>query len=93
MHHSFATDDHSANTTEIVTIAATDKCSPSNGQPQTIDNAGWASCIWLALAIPALAIPAYQAKKPRNIENNAVYPNAAHSVPVACTPVRDAATT
>ena len=70
-----------ASTTAIVMIAAADRCSPSNGQPQTIDSAGWASCIWLALAMPARAMPAYQAKKPRNIENNAVYPNAAHCVP------------
>src|SRR3954452_21133558 len=59
-------------TTAIVAIAATDKSSPSSGQPHTIASAGWASCIWLALAIPALAMPAYQAKNPRNIENNAV---------------------
>ena len=81
-----------ASTTAIVMIAAADKCSPSNGQPQTIDSAGWASCTWLALAMPARAMPAYQAKKPRNIENSAVYPNAAHCVPVACRPVREAAT-
>ena len=60
------------NTTAIVAMAATDNYSPSNGHPHTIANAGCASCIWLALAIPALAIPAYHAKKPRNIENKAV---------------------
>jgi len=43
--------------------------SPSTSAAQRTERSGWDSWIWPTRATPPRASPAYQAKKPRNIEN------------------------
>ena len=67
-----------SSTTTMVTTAAIDKCSPEQRPAPHHRQRRLGQLHLTRFGDPGRAIPAYQAKKPRNIENTAVYPNAAH---------------
>src|SRR5690606_6960547 len=60
-------------TASAATTVATPYLSPIRNHAQTRVSSGWVSCVWPARAMPPLASPAYQGKKPRNIEISPTY--------------------
>src|SRR5215218_9390795 len=57
-----------ASTASAATTVPGPTGSPSSSADQPSVRTGWASCTWPTRATPPRARPAYQAKKPRNIE-------------------------
>ena len=58
-----------ASTATVQTIARIVMCSPRTSAASTSVSGVWSSWVCPAFATPPSARPAYQAKKPRNIEN------------------------